>query len=156
MASLRRRSFAACALCERVVQRAGARRPPTPWRLGGCIAAAMPLNFVWVSSNNGLSYYTKDGGKTWKLAEGLPADGWIFSAYLKRRIVVADCAQIGTWYSLCRPQWLRFCLRTINTRIKSVLPSSSIHTSRLPCHRILIALALRHYNGVFPQACRCI
>lgn len=69
-----------------------------PWRLGGCIAAATPLNFVWVSGNNGLPYYTKDGGKTWKLAEGLPTDGWIFSAYLKRRIVVADRVQIGTFY----------------------------------------------------------
>lgn len=68
------------------------------WRLGGSIAAASPKNIVWVSGNNGMPYYTKNGGATWQLASGLPKDGWIFAYYLKRRIVVADRVQIGTFY----------------------------------------------------------
>lgn len=68
------------------------------WKLGGCIAAATPSNIVWVPGNNGLPYYTKDGGASWKLAPGLPADGWIFAYYLKRRIAVADRVNIGVFY----------------------------------------------------------
>lgn len=68
------------------------------WKLGGCIAAATPLNIVWVSGNNGLPYYTKDGGATWRLAPGLPSDGWVFAYYLRRRIVTADRVDIGVFY----------------------------------------------------------
>ena len=68
------------------------------WKLGGSIAAATKMNMVWVSGNNGLPYYTKDGGTSWKLAPGLPTDGWIFAYYLKRRIVAADRINIGTFF----------------------------------------------------------
>jgi hypothetical protein len=68
------------------------------WRQGGCIAAASPTNFVWVSGNNGLPFYTKDGGATWKRAANVPADGWIFAYFLKRRIVAADRVDVGTFY----------------------------------------------------------
>lgn len=68
------------------------------WKLGGCIAAATPLNIVWVSGNNGLPYYTKDGGASWKLAPGLPSDGWIFAYYLRRHIITADRVDIGTFF----------------------------------------------------------
>jgi hypothetical protein len=68
------------------------------WKQGGCIAAATPLNIVWVSGNNGLPYYTKDGGASWKLAPGLPSDGWIFAYYVKRHIVTADRVDIGTFF----------------------------------------------------------
>jgi photosystem II stability/assembly factor-like uncharacterized protein len=68
------------------------------WKLGGCIAAATPSNIVWVSGNNGLPYYTKDGGATWHLAPGLPSEGWVFSYYLRRHIVAADRVAIGTFF----------------------------------------------------------
>ena len=68
------------------------------WKLGGSIAAATPSNIVWVSGNNGVPYYTKDGGASWNLAPGLPSDGWIFAYYLKRRIITADRVEIGTFF----------------------------------------------------------
>lgn len=68
------------------------------WKLGGSIAAATPQNIVWVSGNNGIPFYTKDGGAIWKAAPGLPPDGWIFAYYLKRRIITADRVKIGTFY----------------------------------------------------------
>ncbi len=68
------------------------------WKLGGCIAAATPSNIVWVSGNNGLPYYTKDGGASWRPIPGLPSDGWIFAYYLRRHIVAADRGDIGTFY----------------------------------------------------------
>jgi len=68
------------------------------WKQGGCIAAATPLNILWVSGNNGVPYYTKDGGRSWNLAPGLPSDGWIFAYYLKRHIASADRVEIGTFF----------------------------------------------------------
>lgn len=73
-------------------------RSKPAWKQGGCIAVATPSNIVWVSGNNGIPYFTKDGGSTWKVAPNLPTDGWIFAYYLKRRIVVADRVNIGTFY----------------------------------------------------------
>ena len=69
-----------------------------PWKPGGCIAAATPLNFVWLPGNDLPPYYTKDGGASWNLAPGLPTDGWVKTFILRLRLVAADRGDIGTFY----------------------------------------------------------
>jgi hypothetical protein len=61
------------------------------------------LNIVWVPSNNGTPYYTKDGGTTWTAvnAPGAPTTGetgWGWAWFLNRPIVAADRVTTGTFY----------------------------------------------------------
>jgi hypothetical protein len=77
--------------------------PPIGTAVGGCIAVSTPSNIVWVSSDNGSAYYTKDGGATWSAPAipGVPATGepgWSFAYYLDRQIVAADRVTSGTFY----------------------------------------------------------
>ena len=70
---------------------------------GGAIAASTTTNFVWVAADNGVPYYTTNGGTTWaicQLASGgaLPTDGWIFAYYLDSHPVAADRVTAGTFY----------------------------------------------------------
>jgi hypothetical protein len=77
---------------------------PNLAKIGGSIAAASPTNLVWLPSNNGIGYYTKDGGATWLAANfpGAPTtgeSGWSWAYYLKRQNVAADRVNIGTFYA---------------------------------------------------------
>src|SRR5205814_879045 len=59
-------------------------------KLGGGLAVSTPLNLLWVPSNNGVPYYTKDGGGSWHAVSisGVPTTGetgWGWPSYLKRR-----------------------------------------------------------------------
>lgn len=72
-------------------------------KIGGCIAVSTPNNIVWVPSNKGQAYYTKDRGATWLpiFIPGTPdADdfGWSWAYYLNRHIVAADKQTPGTFY----------------------------------------------------------
>jgi hypothetical protein len=60
-------------------------------------------NFVWVPNNNGVPYYTTDGGVSWKTCNvpGVPTTGetgWGWAYYLHRYILVADKVTAGTFY----------------------------------------------------------
>ncbi len=71
---------------------------------GGSIAAASSTNIVWIPSNNGFLYFTKDGGISWTLGTlpGAPTSGesgWSWAYYLKRQIIAADRVNIGTFYA---------------------------------------------------------
>lgn len=72
--------------------------------LGGSIAAASSTNIIWAPEDNGVPFYTKDGGNTWTQinAPGAPTTGttgWGFAYYLDQHIVAADRVNIGTFYA---------------------------------------------------------
>jgi photosystem II stability/assembly factor-like uncharacterized protein len=76
---------------------------PADSKIGGGIAASTPKNIVWVPSNNGVPYYTTDGGATWIRAAmpGAPTagqTGWGNAFFLNRHIVAADRVMAGTFY----------------------------------------------------------
>ncbi len=72
-------------------------------KIGGSIAASTPSNLVWAPSNNGVPYFTLDGGQTWSAAIVPGAlengeTGWGFAYYLNRHIVAADRSAPNTFY----------------------------------------------------------
>lgn len=80
-------------------------------KIGGSLAVSAPSNLVWVPSNNGQPYYTRDGGATWLPAEvpGAPTSGetgWGFAFFLYRHIVAADRVTPGTFYLYNTPRGL--------------------------------------------------
>ena len=76
-----------------------------PGNLGGSIAVSTPQNIVWAPANNGVPFYTLDGGKSWRPAQfppGLPTTGelgWSFSIYQNRHVFAADRVQPNTFYA---------------------------------------------------------
>ena len=72
-------------------------------KIGGSMAVSTKDNIVWVPSNNGNPYYTKDRGATWKqiAIAGVSTTnelGWGWAYYLNRQIVAADKVTAGTFY----------------------------------------------------------
>lgn len=69
---------------------------------GGSIAASTNYNFVWVPSNCGDPFYTKNGGVSWTriTISGIQKNdcGWHRAYYLDRQIVVADRIRANTFY----------------------------------------------------------
>lgn len=76
-----------------------------PGNIGGSIAVSSPTNMVWAPANNGRPFFTRDGGRSWQLAQ-FPADlpvsgelGWSFSLYQNRHVFAADRVLAGTFYA---------------------------------------------------------
>jgi hypothetical protein len=72
-------------------------------KIGGGIAVASSTNILWFPENNGVPYYTLDGGNTWNpiSISGVPTTGetgWGWAYYLDRNIVAADRVNTGTFY----------------------------------------------------------
>ncbi|MEP6784452.1 MAG: hypothetical protein ABI898_01790 [Sphingomonadales bacterium] len=72
-------------------------------KIGGSMAVSTKDNIVWVPSNNGNPYYTKDRGTTWTQISvpGVATTGdtgWGWAYYLNRQAVAADKVTAGTFY----------------------------------------------------------
>jgi hypothetical protein len=72
--------------------------------IGGCIAVNDSGNIVWAPENNGVPYYTKNGGITWTQADfpGAPTSGetgWGWAYYFDRHIIAADRVRAEKFYA---------------------------------------------------------
>ncbi|MES2290525.1 MAG: hypothetical protein V4530_12390 [Pseudomonadota bacterium] len=72
-------------------------------KIAGSIAVSTKDNIVWLPSNNGSPYYTKDRGITWTkiTLPNVPTTGdtgWGWAYYLYRHAVAADKVTPGTFY----------------------------------------------------------
>jgi hypothetical protein len=83
---------------------------PVSGCVGGCIAAADALTYMWIPRQNGRTpnkghpYLTLDGGKTWTktIPPGVPEDsdsGWGNNFFLNRQIACADRVLQRTFYA---------------------------------------------------------
>jgi hypothetical protein len=74
------------------------------FKIGGGMAVSTAGNLVWAPENNGVPYFTKNGGATWVQASfpGAPTSGetgWGFFYLLDRNIVAADRVRPGRFYA---------------------------------------------------------
>jgi hypothetical protein len=77
---------------------------PSPFRSGGCIAAASASNYVWTESNQGDLFYTTNSGGTWTLVTptGVPSSGnrgWGANYYVNRKNICADRVTANKFYA---------------------------------------------------------